>query len=605
MKFMPHEYQTYAVEYIKSHPVTALFLDMGLGKTVTTLTAIRDLMYDTFEVQRVLVVAPLRVARDTWPDEIKKWDHLKCLTCSVVVGSVPERRRALQQDADIYIVNRENLAWLYENSRLDFDMVVLDELSSFKNHQSKRFRAMKALRPRVKRIVGLTGTPSGNGLMDLWAEFRILDMGKRLGRYISQYRNLYFQPDKRNGMVVYSYKPMPGAEEAIYHQIADITVSMKATDYLKMPKLVSVAKEVSLSKKEKERYDELKKSLVLELPGCEITAANAASLTLKLSQMANGAIYTDDKDVVTIHDRKLDALEDLVESANGKPVLVAYWFKHDKDRIQQRMEARELKEPQDFADWNAGKIPVALIHPASAGHGLNLQQGGSILVWFGLTWSLELYQQTNARLWRQGQADKTVIIQHIVAKDTIDERILKVLEHKDGTQAALIEAVKADLGMTETENGGYTMKQDLEGEEKRMKAKAYLEQARNINIQIDSKLEQVSALRQLAIKASSTLSPVPPSGTPNPHRLEETIARMMDMEQEVDEAIDGLVELKADITKAISRVPDARERVVLELRYLAFKDWASIADALGLHIRQVYRLHDEALKHIEIPGECH
>ena len=454
MKFMPHEYQKYAIEYIKSHPVTALFLDMGLGKTVTTLTAIRDLMYDTFEVQRVLVVAPLRVARDTWPDEIKKWDHLKCLACSVVVGSVPERRRALQQDADIYIVNRENLVWLYENSRLDFDMVVLDELSSFKNHQSKRFRAMKALRPRVKRIVGLTGTPSGNGLMDLWAEFRILDMGKRLGRYISQYRNLYFQPDKRNGMVVYSYKPLPGAEEIIYHQIADITVSMKATDYLEMPELVSVAKEVRLSEKEKKRYDELKKSLVLELPGSEITAANAASLTMKLSQMANGAIYTDDKNVVGIHDRKLDALEDLVESANGQPVLVAYWFKHDKDRIQKRMEARELKDPQDFADWNAGKIPVALIHPASAGHGLNLQQGGSILIWFGLTWSLELYQQTNARLWRQGQQSRTVIIQHLVAKGTIDERILKVLKHKDGTQAALINAVNADLGMTDSENGG-------------------------------------------------------------------------------------------------------------------------------------------------------
>lgn len=449
MKFMPHDYQKYAIEYIKSHPVTALFLDMGLGKTVTTLTAIRDLMYDAFEVERVLVVAPLRVARDTWPDELRKWDHLKELTCSVVVGTMAERRRALQQYADIYIVNRENLAWLYENSRLDFDMVVLDELSSFKNHQSKRFRAMKALRPKVKRIVGLTGTPGGNGLMDLWAEFRILDMGERLGRYISQYRNLYFQPDKRNGMVVYSYKPLPGAEEAIYHQIADITVSMKATDYLEMPELVSVAKEVRLSEKEKERYDELKKSLVLELPGGEVTSANAASLTLKLSQMANGAIYTDGKDVAAIHDRKLDVLEDLVESANGKPVLVAYWFKHDKDRIRERMEARELKEPQDFADWNAGKIPVALIHPASAGHGLNLQQGGSILIW-----SLELYQQTNARLWRQGQADKTVIIQHIVAKDTIDERILNVLKHKNGTQAALIEAVKADLGMTETENGG-------------------------------------------------------------------------------------------------------------------------------------------------------
>ena len=454
MKFLPHDYQKYAIEYIKSHPITALFLDMGLGKTVTTLTAIRDLMYDTFEVRRVLVVAPLRVARDTWPEEIRKWNHLKDLTCSVVVGTVAERRRALQKEADIYIVNRENLAWLYQNSRLDFDMVVLDELSSFKNAKSQRFKAMKVMRPKVKRIVGLTGTPSGNGLMDLWAEFRLLDMGERLGKYIGQYRSLYFKPDKRNGMVVFSYKPLPGAEEVIYHQIADITVSMKAADYLKMPELVSVAKEVTLSEKERKRYDELKKSLVLELPGGEITAANAASLTLKLSQMANGAIYTDDKDVVTIHDRKLDALEDLVESANGKPVLVAYWFKHDKERIQQRMEARELKEPQDFADWNAGKIPVALIHPASAGHGLNLQQGGSILIWFGLTWSLELYQQTNARLWRQGQQSRTVIIQHIVAKDTIDERILKVLEHKDGTQTALIEAVKADLGMTEPGNGG-------------------------------------------------------------------------------------------------------------------------------------------------------
>ena len=454
MKFLPHDYQKYAIEYIKSHPITALFLDMGLGKTVTTLTAIRDLMYDTFKVRRVLVVAPLRVARDTWPEEIRKWDHLKDLTYSVVVGIVAERRRALQKEADIYIVNRENLAWLYQNSRLDFDMVVLDELSSFKNAKSKRFKAMKAMRPEVKRIVGLTGTPSGNGLMDLWAEFRLLDMGERLGQYISQYRSLYFKPDKRNGMVVFSYKPLPGAEEVIYHQIADITVSMKANDYLEMPELVSVAKEVTLSEKEKKRYDELKKSLVLELPGGEVTAANAASLTMKLSQMANGAIYTDDKNVVGIHNRKLDALEDLVESANGQPVLVAYWFKHDKDRIQKRMEARELKEPQDFADWNAGKISVALIHPASAGHGLNLQQGGSILIWFGLTWSLELYQQTNARLWRQGQKNRTVIIQHIVAKDTIDERILKVLEHKDGTQAALIDAVKADLGMTEPGNGG-------------------------------------------------------------------------------------------------------------------------------------------------------
>ena len=448
-----HYYQKYSVQFIKDHPVAALLLDCGLGKTVITLTAINDLIYDEFSVKKILVVCPLRVC-NVWRDEIKHWDHLRNLTCSLVNGTATERRRALQKQADIYIVNRENLVWFYEHCEMSFDMVVLDELSSFKNHQAKRFKAIKAMRPKVKRIVGLTGTPTGNGLMDLWAEFRILDMGERLGRFISQYRNLYFKPDKRNGMVVYSYKPLPGAEEAIYHQIADITVSMKATDYLEMPELVSVVKEVSLSEKEKKRYDELKKSLVLELPGGEVTAANAASLTLKLSQMANGAIYTDDKDVVAIHDRKLDALEDLVESANGKPVLVAYWFKHDKDRIRKRMEARELKEPQDFADWNAGKIPVALIHPASAGHGLNLQQGGSILIWFGPTWSLELYQQTNARLWRQGQADKTVIIQHIVARDTIDERILNVLEHKDGTQAALIEAVKADLGMTEMGNGG-------------------------------------------------------------------------------------------------------------------------------------------------------
>lgn len=451
MKFVPHAYQQYAIDYIKSHPITALLLDMGLGKTVTTLTAIRDLMYDTFEVKRVLVVAPLRVARDTWPEEIRKWDHLKALTCSVVVGSAAERRKALQKKADIYIVNHENLVWLYEHCKMAFDMVVLDELSSFKNHQSKRFRAMKALRPKVKRIVGLTGTPTGNGLMDLWAEFRLLDMGERLGRFISQYRNLYFKPDRYNGPIVYSYKPLPGAADAIYRQISDITVSMKARDYLKMPELVSVTKEVHLSDVERMRYDELKKSLVLELPAGEVTAANAASLALKLCQIASGAIYTDDKGIVTIHDRKLDALEDLVESANGKPVLVAYWFKHDKERIQKRMKVRELKSSKDFVDWNEGKIPVALIHPASAGHGLNLQRGGSILIWFTMTWSLELYQQTVARLWRQGQTDQIVVVQHIVAKGTIDERVLKVLEYKNGNQTALIDAVKADLTMTSKE----------------------------------------------------------------------------------------------------------------------------------------------------------
>lgn len=448
MKFVPHDYQRYAIHYIETHPVTALLLDMGLGKTVTTLTAIRELLFDSFAIHRVLVVAPLRVARDTWPEELRKWDHLQLLTFSVVVGSVAERKQALQIKADIYIVNRENLVWLQKNCPFSFDMVVLDELSSFKNHQSQRFKAMKAMRPKAKRIVGLTGTPTSNGLMDLWAEFRLLDMGKRLGRYIGQYRNAFFKPDKYNGQIVYSYRPLPGAEQAIYQKIADITVSMKATDYLKMPKLISVRKEVCLSLEERKRYDELKKSLVLDLPDGEVTAANAASLTLKLMQMASGAIYSDEHKVVSIHDRKLDALEDLVESANGKPVLVAYWFSHDKERILSRMNARELKSSQDIADWNAGKIPIALIHPASAGHGLNLQAGGSVLIWFSLTWSLELYQQTVARLWRQGQSSRTVVVQHIVTKDTIDECILKALEQKDVTQSALIEAVKADLGVT-------------------------------------------------------------------------------------------------------------------------------------------------------------
>ena len=362
--------------------------------------------------------------------------------------SAPKRnsKAALEKKAHIYIINCENISWLIEESGIpfDFDMVVIDELSSFKNGKAKRFKSLLKVRPLVKRIVGLTGTPAGNGLMDLWAEFRVLDMGKRLGRFISNYRLNYFTPDKRNGQIVYSYKPLPGAEEAIYHQIADITVSMKAIDYLEMPELVSVANEVRLSEKEKERYDELKKSLVLELPGGEVTAANAASLTMKLSQMANGAIYTDDKAVVAIHDRKLDALEDLVESANGKPVLVAYWFKHDKDRIQKRMESRELKEPQDFADWNAGKIPVALIHPASAGHGLNLQQGGSILVWFGLTWSLELYQQTNKRLHRQGQP-YPVIVHHLVVLGGTDEDVIKSLGGKANAQDSLLEALKVRI----------------------------------------------------------------------------------------------------------------------------------------------------------------
>lgn len=447
MIYNPHDYQKYATDFIITHPVAALLLDMGLGKTSITLTAINDLLFNSFEVHKVLVVAPLRVARDTWSAEIEKWEHLRELRYSVVVGTEQERLKALSTPADIYIINRENIQWLVEESGLpfDFDMAVIDELSSFKNHQSKRFKAFMKIRPKLKRIVGLTGTPASNGLMDLFAEFKLLDMGERLGRFIGQYRNTYFQPDKRNGMVVYSYKPLPDAEQRIYDKISDITISMKATDHLTMPELVSTEYTVQLSEKEKEKYNRLKIDLVLSTDDNEVTAANAASLSNKLSQMANGAVYSDDESVIEIHDRKLDALEDIIESMNGRPLLVAYWFKHDLERIRKRFEVREIKSSLDISDWNSGKIPVALIHPASAGHGLNLQSGGSTLVWFGLTWSLELYQQTNARLWRQGQTADTVVIQHIIAKGTIDEQIMKALKTKDTTQAALIAAVKADL----------------------------------------------------------------------------------------------------------------------------------------------------------------
>ena len=453
MKFIPHDYQQYAIQFLTEHPVAALLLDMGLGKTVTTLTAINELLFDRFEIRRVLVIAPLRVARDTWSAEIEKWEHLKHLKYSVAVGTPAERRQALHTKTDICILNRENISWLVEKSHIpfDFDMLVIDELSGFKNHQTKRFKALMKVRPKVKRIVGLTGTPSSNGLMDLWAEFRLLDMGQRLGRFIGQYRTAYFQPDKRNGMVVYSYKPLPQAEKQIYDKISDITISMKAIDYLQMPELLLTEVPVRLSKQERERYKQLKQEFVLDLPDGEITAANAASLSNKLSQLANGAVYDDTGAVIPIHSRKLDALEDLIEAANGKPVLVAYWFKHDLERIQERLRKlnvsyQEIQSSDSIRNWNAGRLQVGLLHPASAGHGLNLQAGGNVLVWFGLTWSLELYQQTNARLWRQGQQSETVVIQHLITKGTIDERILKALTQKEQTQTALMQAVKAEIG---------------------------------------------------------------------------------------------------------------------------------------------------------------
>lgn len=447
MNYKPYDYQKFATNYIESHPVAAVFLDMGLGKTSITLTAISNLLFDSFAIHKVLVIAPLRVARSTWSDEMAKWDHLHELEYSIIVGTAKERMAALRRRADIYIINRENLDWLVDKSGepFNFDMVVIDELSSFKNYKAKRFRSLMKVRPFVKRIVGLTGTPASNGLMDLFAEFKVLDMGERLGRYITHYRNKYFLPDKRNGQQVFSYKLQRGAEEAIYRRILDITISMKATDYLQMPELISTEYEVTLDEDERDVYDQLKKEMVLSLKDGEITAANAASLTGKLMQMANGAVYGDDESALAIHNQKLDALEDIIEAANGKPLLVAYWFKHDLVQIKSRFDVREIKTAQDIHDWNDGNITVGVIHPAAAGHGLNLQSGGNHLVWFGLTWSLELYQQTNARLYRQGQSATSVIIQHIVAKDTIDEHILLALKHKDTSQSALIAAVKAEV----------------------------------------------------------------------------------------------------------------------------------------------------------------
>ncbi|MCQ4922214.1 DEAD/DEAH box helicase [Tissierella carlieri] len=446
MKYNPHEYQKYATNFILENPIAAVLLDMGLGKSVITLTAIFDLCLDSFKVSKVLVIAPLRVARDTWPLEINKWDHLKELTYSVAIGNEKQRKTALKEKSNIYLINRENVDWLINESGIpfDYDMVVIDELSSFKSHQAKRFKSLLKVRPKVKRIVGLTGTPSSNGLMDLWAQFRLLDMGKRLGRFITQYRNTFFEPDKRNGLMIFSYKPKAGAEDKIYRLISDITISMKSTDYFKMPKLIINEVPVTLSEKDQKAYEKFKKDLVLPLENEEIDAVNAAVLSNKLCQMANGAVYGEDKKIFEIHDKKLDALEDLIEAANGKPVLVVYWFKHDLERIKKRFNIREIKNSVDIKDWNNGIVPVALIHPASAGHGLNLQTGGSILIWFGLTWSLELYQQTNARLWRQGQKE-IVVIHHIITKESIDEDIMKALENKEVGQEALLKAVKARI----------------------------------------------------------------------------------------------------------------------------------------------------------------
>lgn len=451
MIYNPHDYQRYATEFILSHPIAAVILQMGLGKTVCTLDAINRLMYDSFEVSKVLVIAPLRVAKVTWSDEIKKWDNLSHLRYSVAVGTEKERIEALKKDADIYIINRENVQWLVEKSKVpfEFDMVVIDELSSFKNWNSKRFKAFMQVRPRVKRIVGLTGTPSPNGMMDLFAQFKCLDMGARLGRFITQYRNQYFVPDRMNGQIVYSYRLRPGAEKQIYDKIDDITISMKAMDHLKMPELIETRYPVYMDEVEQAQYDEMREDYLLPYKEEAITAANAAALSGKLCQMANGAIYSDSGEAVHIHDRKLEALEDIIEAAQG-PILLCYWFKHDLERITEKLDQLKVSysrivTEENIRKWNEGKYDVGLIHPASAGHGLNLQHSSNHIVWFGLTWSLELYQQTNARLWRQDQKQDTVVVQHIVTAGTIDEDILDALQSKDASQTRLIDAIKARL----------------------------------------------------------------------------------------------------------------------------------------------------------------
>ena len=441
MKYNPHNYQSYASQFLIDHSAAGLFLDMGCGKSVITLTALNELAYDYFEISKVLVIAPKRVAESTWRNEIEKWEHLKDMSYSIVIGGREQREKALKQKALLYIINRENVQWLVENYKWDFDTVVIDELSSFKSNKAARFKALKKVRPKLKRIIGLTGTPAPNSLMDLWSEIYLLDMGQRFGRYIGGFRERFFTPDKRNQQIVFSYKPRAGAEEKIYELISDICVSMKAADNLKMPELIMNSVEVEMNGREKKIYDKFKSDMILSLDGKELDAVNAAALSNKLLQMANGAVYDDEKAVIEIHDRKLDALEDLIEAANGKPVLVAYWYKHDKDRIMKRFQAEEINTAADIDKWNNGEMPVALIHPASAGHGLNLQQGGSTIIWFGLTWSLELYQQLNARLYRQGQKN-TVVIHHIVTKDTIDENVINALEKKNVGQSALIEAVK-------------------------------------------------------------------------------------------------------------------------------------------------------------------
>lgn len=451
MNFKPWNYQQYAINHILEHEASGLFLDMGMGKTVSSLTAIDDLLF-LGEATKVLVIAPKRVAEDTWSTEVDKWDHLKHLRISKILGTPKKRLEAAESDADIYVTNRENVEWLVDNyfKNWKWDTLIIDELSSFKSSKAKRFRALKKVRPYFKRIVGLTGTPAPNSLIDLWPQLYLLDGGERLGKTITGYRERYFVPGDRNQFVVFNYNLREGAEEAIHNKISDICVSMKADDYLDMPERIDNIVRIDMPKKALKEYEELEKELIIQLDDEDISASNSAVLTGKLLQMCNGAIYADEtKEVINIHDEKLNALMDIIEAANGKPVLIFYSFKHDLIRIKNylkknKIKGQELGGSEDIKKWNDGEIPVLLLHPASAGHGLNLQYGGNIIVWFGLTWSLELYQQACARLYRQGQKE-SVVIHHIIARSTVDEDVMKALQGKELNQNLLLEAVKARI----------------------------------------------------------------------------------------------------------------------------------------------------------------
>lgn len=446
-RFVPHDYQRYCINRLLTDEAIGLLLDLGLGKTVITLTAVNDLKYNRFAVRRCLVVAPKKVAEATWGNEAAKWDHLKHLRIITVLGTKQQRIKALNTPGDVWVINRENVAWLVEHYRnaWPFDMVVLDELSSFKNHQAQRFKVLTWVRPHIKRIVGLTGTPAPNGLLDLWAQIFLLDQGQRLEKRITHYREKYFDRNY-NG---HGYMAKPGADDVIQRKIADLCVSMKAEDYLELPDCVPNVIPVALDSKAQKQYDQMEKELLLEVEGTEITATSAAALSNKLLQMCNGAMYDEDRHVFEIHDNKIEAFMELVEQLKGKPALVFYSFQHDLVRLKKSLEKtklriRELKTPQDQLDWNAGKVDILLAHPASAAYGLNLQDGGNHVVWFGLNWSLELYQQANGRLHRQGQKQK-VILHHLVVQGGADEDVMKALEGKAATQDKLLEALKARI----------------------------------------------------------------------------------------------------------------------------------------------------------------